>query len=78
MNASLQVKLIRLGHLLPLSLVNASKHVPQPLTNEDRVRLMRPLLPVEKYNSRDWSTTFTKPPSSAIDLPANAGGGANR
>jgi hypothetical protein len=56
MNASLQVKLIRLGHLLPLSLVNATKHVPQPLTNEDRVRLMRPLLPVEKYNSRDWST----------------------
>ena len=78
MNASLQVKLIRLGHLLPLSLVNATKHVPQPLTNEDRVRLMRPLLPVEKYNSRDWSTTFTKPPSSAIDLPASAGGGANR
>jgi hypothetical protein len=78
MNASLQVKLIRLGHLLPLSLVNATKHVPQPLTNEDRVRLMRPLLPVEKYNSRDWSTTSPKSPSSAIDLPASASGGANR
>ena len=61
MNARLQSKLLRLGHLLPLSVVNATKHVPQPLTNEDRVRLMRPLLPVEKYNSRDWSTTFTAP-----------------
>jgi hypothetical protein len=61
MHARLQANLLRLGHLLPLSLVNATKHVPQPLTNEDRVRLMRPLLPVEKYKSRDWSTTFTAP-----------------
>jgi hypothetical protein len=75
---TLQNRVSLVGHLLPLSLVNATKHVPQPLTNEDRVRLMRPLLPVEKYNSRDWSTASPKSPSSAIDLPASAGGGANR
>ena len=55
MNALLQLKLIRAGNLLPLSLVNATRKVPMPATNEERARVMRAALPSPTYNAHDWT-----------------------
>lgn len=54
MNPRLQVKLIRANNLLPLSLVHATKGVPQPATNEERAQTFRACLPSPKYNTFQW------------------------
>lgn len=41
-------------NLLPLSLTRVTKHVPRPLTNDERARLLRAALPSPTYNEHDW------------------------
>lgn len=41
-------------NLLPLSLTRVTKHVPRPLTNDERARLLRAALPSPAYNEHDW------------------------
>ena len=71
MNSSLQLKLVRSGNLLPLSLVNATKTVPQPVSNEDRARTFRAAMPSPTYNSHQWPLP-TSP--LAANTPTVAGG----
>lgn len=72
MNARLQIRLIRSGNLLPLSLVNATKHVPMPASNADRAQLLRAALPVSKWNAHNWNTLH---PSSPANTPSLVAGG---
>lgn len=73
MNARLQMRLIRSGNLLPLSLVNATKRVPQPASNEERAQTLRAALPVSTWNTHNWNTS---PPSpSATATPPQVAGG---
>lgn len=73
MNAQLQVRLLKLGHLLPVSVVNVTNYVPQPLTNEERIRLLRPFLEVPTYNEYNWLPSPLAPHTA--DFPAAVAGG---
>lgn len=74
MNARLQLRLIRSGNLLPLSLVNATKHVPMPPSNEERARTLRAALPVPAYNTHNWNTFPPSPSAATTPLSRVAGG----
>lgn len=74
MNARLQMMLIRSGNLLPLSLVNATKTVPQPVSNEERARTFRAAMPSPAYNCHPWHTFPPSPSAASTPLSLVAGG----